>query len=177
MGFSSYILRRLFYGLILMLGVVVLNFFLIHAAPGDAAEVIAGEMGGTTEEMMAQIRAHYGLDQPLLWQLWLYLKQIAMLDLGTSYHFNRPVTELIAQRIWPTVLLAMTAQLVAMLIGVVMGVLASRKPQGVFSGFVSVFSTVGYAAPVFWTGLMMVILFAARGWSARGSAGRAWPMR
>ncbi|MCC0081557.1 MAG: ABC transporter permease [Rhodobacter sp.] len=161
MGLSSYILRRLFYGLILMLGVVVLNFFLIHAAPGDAAEVIAGEMGGTTEEMMAQIRAHYGLDQPLLWQLWLYLKQVAVLDLGTSYHFNRPVTELIAQRIWPTVLLAMSAQLVAMLIGVVMGVLASRKPQGAFSGFVSVFSTVGYAAPVFWTGLMLVILFAA----------------
>ncbi|MCB1388021.1 MAG: ABC transporter permease [Rhodobacteraceae bacterium] len=159
MGTSRYIVQRLAYGLVLMLGVVVLNFFLIHAAPGDAAEVIAGEMGGITEEMMAQIRAHYGLDQPLLVQLWIYLKQVAVLDLGQSYHFNRPVTELILQRLGPTILLAVSAQVMAMLIGVVLGVLSSRRPQGVLSGFVSVFSTVGYAAPVFWTGLMLVILF------------------
>ena len=69
MGASGYILRRLGYGVILLLGVVVLNFLLIHAAPGDPAEVIAGEMGGATEEMMARIRADYGLDQPLIVQL------------------------------------------------------------------------------------------------------------
>ena len=155
-----YILQRLLYGLILMAGVVVLNFFLIHAAPGDAAEVIAGSMGGITEEMMAQIRAQYGLDQPVMVQLWHYLVQIASGDLGMSYHFNRPVTDLILQRLGPTVLLALSAQVLAMVFGVVLGVLSSRKPQGPLSAFVSVFSTVGYAAPVFWTGLMLVILFA-----------------
>ena len=136
-----YILQRLFYGFLLMIGVVVLNFFLIHAAPGDAAEVIAGEMGGITEEMMAQIRARYGLDQPILVQLGLYLSQIMRGDLGISYHFNQPVTALIAQRAGPTILLALTAQILAMVIGVVLGVLASRKPQGPLSGFVSIFST------------------------------------
>ena len=155
-----YILQRLLYGLILMTGVVVLNFFLIHAAPGDVAEVIAGSMGGITEEMMAQIRAQYGLDQPVMVQLWHYLVQIASGDLGMSYHFNRPVTDLILQRLGPTVLLALSAQVLAMVFGVVLGVLSSRKPQGPLSAFVSVFSTVGYAAPVFWTGLMLVILFA-----------------
>lgn len=159
MGTLRYILQRLFYGLILITGVVVLNFFLIHAAPGDAAEVIAGEMGGITEEMMAEIRANYGLDQPILVQLGLYLSQILRGDLGMSYHFNQPVTTLIGQRVGATILLALSAQVLAMVLGVVLGVLAARKPQGILSGFVSVFSTVGYAAPVFWTGLMLVVLF------------------
>ena len=159
MGTARYILQRLGYGLILMIGVVVLNFFLIHAAPGDAAEVIAGAMGGITEEMMAEIRARYGLDQPLLTQLWVYLSGIFRGDLGMSYHFNRPVTDLIMARLGPTILLVLSAQIIAMVIGTVLGVLASRKPQGPLSAFVAVFSTVGYAAPVFWTGLMLVILF------------------
>ncbi len=160
MASARYILQRLLYGLLLMVGVVILNFLLIHAAPGDAAEVIAGDMGGVSEEMLAQIRANYGLDQPILVQLWVYLKQMAVFDLGMSYHYNTPVTGLILQRLGPTILLAVAAQIFAMLIGVVLGVLSSRKPQGLLSGFVSVFSTVGYAAPVFWTGLMLVILFA-----------------
>jgi peptide/nickel transport system permease protein len=138
---------------------VILNFFLIHAAPGDAAEVIAGEMGGITEQQMADIRARYGLDQPILVQLGRYLGQIATGDLGISYHFNRPVTELIMDRLGPTILLALSAQIFAMVVGVILGTLASRKPQGPLSAFVAVFSTVGYAAPVFWTGLMLVILF------------------
>ena len=79
----GYIARRLVYGVILMLCVVILNFFLIHAAPGDPADVIAGEMGGITAEMLAEIRATYGLDQPVWMQLFIYLKQIFSLDLGT----------------------------------------------------------------------------------------------
>lgn len=161
MGASGYILRRLGYGVILLLGVVVLNFLLIHAAPGDPAEVIAGEMGGATEEMMARIRADYGLDQPLIVQLGLYLGGVMTGDLGESYFFNQPVIELIGARIVPTILLVVAAQMIAIVLGVGMGVLAARKPQGAWSAFVSVFSTIGYAAPVFWTGLMLIILFAS----------------
>ena len=161
MGASGYILRRLGYGVILLLGVVVLNFLLIHAAPGDPAEVIAGEMGGATEEMMARIRADYGLDPPLIVQLGLYLGGVMTGDLGESYFFNQPVIELIGARIVPTILLVVAAQMIAIVLGVGMGVLAARKPQGAWSAFVSVFSTIGYAAPVFWTGLMLIILFAS----------------
>ena len=161
MGASGYIARRLGYGVLLMLGVVVLNFLLIHAAPGDPAEVIAGEMGGATEEMMANIRADYGLDQPLIVQLGIYLGGILQGDFGESYFFNQPVLELIGARILPTVLLVAAAQVIAILLGVAMGVLAARKPQGAWSAFVAVFSTIGYAAPVFWTGLMLIILFAS----------------
>jgi peptide/nickel transport system permease protein len=160
-GGLRYILRRLLYGVVLMLGVVVLNFFLIHAAPGDPAEVIAGEMGGATEEMLASIRATYGLDQPLATQLAIYLGHMATFDLGKSYFFDQPVLTLISARVGPTILLVMAAQVLSILVGVVMGVLAARRPQGVMSAFVAVFATVGYAAPVFWTGIMLIILFAS----------------
>ncbi|MCB1458141.1 MAG: ABC transporter permease [Nitratireductor sp.] len=157
----QYIIKRLIYGLLLLIGVLVLNFLLIHAAPGDPAEVIAGEMGGATEEMMAEIRSSYGLDKPVIVQLGIYLANVAKGDLGKSFFFNQPVTELIGARIWPTIILVLAAQVFSIILGVIMGVLAARRPQGLMSAFVSVFSTIGYAAPVFWTGIMLIILFAS----------------
>lgn len=157
----SFLLRRIGYGLLLMLGVVILNFLLIRLAPGDPAIVIAGEMGGATEEMLAQIREDYGLNQPLLTQLWIYVSSIAQGDLGESFFFNQPVAKLISMRIGPTILLVISAQALSILIGVCLGVLAARKPNGIMSGFVSVFATIGYAVPVFWTGIMLIIVFAS----------------
>ena len=95
----NYILKRLGYGLLLMLGVVVLNFLLIRLAPGDPAVVIAGEMGGATEEMLESIREEYGLNKPLLTQLWIYVSSVAQGDLGESFFFNQPVSKLIALRL------------------------------------------------------------------------------
>lgn len=158
---GSYLLRRIGYGLLLMLGVVVLNFLLIRMAPGDPAVVIAGEMGGATEEMLESIREDYGLNKPVLTQLWIYVSDVARGDLGESFFFNQPVSKLIAHRIGPTILLVITAQLMSIALGVFLGVLAARKPGGAMSAFVSVFATIGYAVPVFWTGIMLIILFAS----------------
>ncbi len=161
MGSTAYIARRLLYGVILLVGVLVLNFFLIHAAPGDPAETIAGVMGGATAKMLAEIRANYGLDKPLLTQLTIYLGHVAHGDLGMSYYFNQPVIELIAARVGPTILLVLAAQVFAITTGVAMGVFAARKPSGPLSAFITILSTIGYAAPVFWTGIMLIILFAS----------------
>lgn len=158
---ASFLIRRLFYGLILMLGVVILNFILIRLAPGDPAMVIAGEMGGATDEMLAQIRSDYGLDKPLFTQLWIYISGVAQGNLGQSFFFNQPVATLIAQRVLPTILLVVTAQVLSILIGVFLGVIAARKPNGILSGLVTVVATIGYAVPVFWTGIMLVVLFAS----------------
>jgi peptide/nickel transport system permease protein len=158
---ATYLSKRLFYGLLLMLGVVVLNFLLIRLAPGDPAVVIAGEMGGATEEMLESIREDYGLNKPVLTQLWIYVSSVARFDLGESFFFNQPVTHLIAQRIGPTILLVITAQILSIVLGVFLGVIAARKPNGVMSAFVAVFATIGYAVPVFWTGIMLIILFAS----------------
>lgn len=158
---TSFLLRRLSYGLLLMLGVVVLNFLLIRMAPGDPALVIAGEMGGATEEMLESIREEYGLNKPVLTQLGLYVGNVLQGDLGESFFFNQPVAQLIGQRILPTILLVITAQVLSIVIGVVLGVLAARKPNGMMSAFVGVFATIGYAVPVFWTGIMLIIVFAS----------------
>ena len=153
--------RRLFNAVILILAVVVLNFLLIHLAPGDPAEVIAGEMGGATQEMLDEIRALYGLDKPVMTQLGIYLGRVLQGDLGQSFYYNTPVTSLIIARLWPTLLLVTTSLILALTGGTFLGVLASRNPEGIFSNFVTIFALVGYSLPVFWSGLMLVILFAS----------------
>ena len=156
-----YIASRLLQGLALVLAVVILNFVLVHAAPGDPVETIAGASGGMSPELMAQLRTQYGLDRPLPVQLGVYLGKVLQGDLGYSYFFNLPVTSLIAERVPATLLLVISAVLLAFVVGTTLGVLSSRKPNGVLSQFITVLSMVGFAAPVFWMGIMLVILFAS----------------
>lgn len=159
------VLRRIALAIGLVLAVLALNFMLIHAAPGDPAIVIAGEMGGADEATMASIRKAYGLDRPLHEQFFTYLGKSLRGDLGISYIYNRPVLELILERLGPTVLLVLTSLFSAIVLGTGLGVFASRRPASMTSGVVTVFSLVGYAMPVFWTGILLVILF-----------GKVWPV-
>jgi peptide/nickel transport system permease protein len=155
------VLSRLLQGVALVLAVVVLNFVLVHAAPGDPVETIAGASGGMTSEMMAQLRSQYGLDKSLPVQLGVYLGKVLHADLGYSYFFNQPVISMITERIPATLLLVLSSVIAAFLIGTTLGVLSSRKPNGALSQFITVLSMVGFAAPVFWMGIMLVILFAS----------------
>ena len=147
--------------LALVLAVVVLNFILVHAAPGDPVETIAGVSGGMSPELMAQLRLQYGLDKPLYVQLAVYMGKVLSGDLGYSYFFNLPVASLIGERVPATLLLVLGAVLSAFVMGTTLGVLSARKPNGVLSQFITVLSMVGFAAPVFWMGIMLVILFAS----------------
>jgi peptide/nickel transport system permease protein len=150
---------KLFNAAALVLVVVVLNFLLIHLAPGDPVETIAGAMGGMTEELRDALRLQYGLDKPLWLQLGIYLRQVASGDLGYSYFFNLPVADLIWDRVPATVLLVVTSVLLAFVVGTALGVLSARKPNGLLSQGITVISLVGFAAPVFWTGIMLILLF------------------
>lgn len=154
-------LSRLLQGLALVLAVVVLNFVLVHAAPGDPVETIAGASGGMSPELRDQLRVQYGLDQPLPAQLGVYLRKVVQGDLGYSYFFNVPVAGLIAERVPATLLLVLASVLGAFVIGTLLGVLSARKPNGLLSQFINMLSLVGFAAPVFWTGIMLVIVFAS----------------
>jgi peptide/nickel transport system permease protein len=153
--------KRVLYAVVLLIAVLVLNFLLIHLAPGDPAEVIAGVMGGATKEVLQEIRTAYGLDKPVAVQLAVYLKKVAGGNLGYSFYFNRPVSELIMQRVPATVLLVISSLILALCLGSFLGVLASKKPNGPFSHLITIFSLVGYSAPVFWTGIMLLILLAS----------------
>jgi peptide/nickel transport system permease protein len=149
----------------LLIAVLVLNFCLIHLAPGDPAQVIAGEMGGASADVIAALRVKYGLDQSVAQQLLTYLSKVATGDFGYSYYFNEPVVHLIAQRLPATLYLVISALVTAVLIGTLLGVISARRPNGWFSQSVTVLSLAGYAAPIFWTGLMLLLLF-----------GSVWPV-
>ena len=161
MNLARFLLQRIAYAVILVFAVIVLNFLLIHLAPGDPIETIAGAMGGMGEEMRAQLRHAYGLDRSLIDQLGIYLGRMVSGDLGYSFYFNLPVAQLILQRVPATLLLMITALLFSLVVGTLLGVLASRRPNGILSQTITVLALVGFAAPVFWTGIMLVILFAS----------------
>lgn len=161
MRLAQLLLSRLLQILALVIAVVVLNFVLVHAAPGDPVETIAGASGGMSAELMAQLRTQYGLDKPLPVQLGVYLNKVIRGDLGYSYFFNLPVVELILDRVPATLLLVLSSVLCAFVVGTTLGVLSSRKPNGPLSQFITVLSMLGFAAPVFWIGIMLVILFAS----------------
>ena len=153
------IVRRVGNGALLLFAVLILNFLLLHLAPGDIADTIAGDMGGADAEVMEEIRARFGLDKPFHHQLGLYLARLAQGDLGYSYFFQTPVTELIFERLAATLLLVISAQVLAIVIGTVLGVIAARRPNGATSHAVTLLALFGYSAPVFWTGILLIILF------------------
>lgn len=153
------ILQRIGYAIGLLTAVLVLNFLLMHAAPGDIADTIAQDMGGADAEIMAQIRRDYGLDQPVWQQLLKYIGNVLQGDLGYSFFYNTPVVDLLIERVPATLLLVITAQVLAIILGVLLGVVAARKPNGLTSHFVTLLALFGYAAPVFWTGIMLLIAF------------------
>lgn len=153
---------RLFYAAVLLLAVLVLNFSLMHLAPGDVADTISQSMGGADQELLDRIRADYGLDQPFLVQLGGYVGGVLRADLGYSFFYNQPVTDLILERLPATLLLVVTAQIAALLIGVVLGVISARRPNGVASHFVTFLALFGYSAPVFWTGILLLIAFSLK---------------
>ena len=152
---------RLLEAFLLVMAVVVLNFLLIQLAPGDPVEVIVGEMGGATEELIAQLRVQYGLDRPVIEQLGIYVGKVLTGDLGYSYYFNTPVLDLLLQRVPATVILVMSALVLSVIVGTFAGALTAKRPDGMGSHLVTVISLVGYSAPVFWIGMMLIILFAS----------------
>ena len=155
-----------------VLAIVVLNFLLLQLAPGDAADVLAGESGAATAETLAAFRAAFGLDLPLLRRLADYLGGLAHLSLGFSARFNAPVAALVVERLPRTLLLMGTALGAALALGVGLGVVmascAGRWADRVVSGVVLLF----YSIPGFWVGLMLIVLFSIRlQWLPSGGAG------
>ena len=159
MKFIYTILRKLVYAIVLLLAVIMLNFFLIHIAPGDPVQTLVAEMGGATPELIAQLRADYGLDRSFPRQLLSYIIKVAQGDLGMSFTYDQPVVDLIMGRMAATLILVLTALVLAIISGTVLGIMSAQKPKSFFSGFVTLISLVGYSAPVFWTGIMLLILF------------------
>lgn len=153
---------RLAKGCVVLFAIAILNFFLIHAAPGDPATVLAGQSGAADEELLRQLRQRFGLDQPLAHQLWIYLKDYATLDLGFSYRQQQPVLTLVLERLPATLLLTGAAFAVSLTLGVIMGMLAARRVGSWSDSAITALALVFYATPLFWIALMSQIVFSLK---------------
>lgn len=161
----KFIIKRLLQGIPIILAIVIINFFLLNMADGDAVDVLAGEAGSATPEYMAELRAKFGLDQPLPVQLMVYLKNVVVLDLGYSFRHDMPVSELIVDRFWPTALLMVSTILLAVGFGILLGLLAAMRLNTWKDAVITVFALITYATPLFWVGLMMIVVFSLNlGW-------------
>jgi peptide/nickel transport system permease protein len=154
-----FLAQRLVKSVVVIFAIVVVNFLLIHAAPGDPASVIAGESGMADPVFVEQLRHQFGLDKPLPEQLWIYVSSVARGDLGFSHRQQRPVIDLILERLPATLLLTITAFLFAITSGVLLGALAARHVGTVTDSLVTVMALTFYATPIFWVGLMLVLVF------------------
>lgn len=155
-----FFIRRLAQSLLLILILIIVNFLLIHLAPGDPVHLLAGQSGD--EKYYEFIRAKFGLNQPLATQLWIYLSSVVRGDLGYSLGYQQPVIGVIVTRIPATLLLAISAVLVSSVAGVVLGVEAARRENSVIDRSINVLALAGYSVPSFSVGHLLLIVFALR---------------
>ncbi|KQP49851.1 ABC transporter permease [Pseudorhodoferax sp. Leaf274] len=142
-----------------VLATAVLNFALLKALPGDLVDVIASESGSVTAGYVAELRQAYGLDRGTGEQLVAYLGRMVRGDVGYSFRFNEPVLGLVLDRLGPTLALVGAALALSVVVGVLVGVAAARRPHGLLDTVLSALATLGYSAPMFWTALMLIVLF------------------
>ena len=155
-----------------ILGIIVLNFFLLKLAPGDAADAIAAQDGSATAETMAMLRQRFGLDSPVIQQLLSYLNGLVHFNLGMSPHWGVPVVELIGQRLPGTLTLMAVALVLAILIGLTLGAVMATFAGRLPDRIISIVSLLFYSIPGFWIGLMLIVLFSVTlGWLPTGGAG------
>lgn len=161
--------RRLVQALPLLLGVIVINFVLIHLAPGSFLDLMTAENQVSDPATVAALRTTYGLDDPTWLQLLKYIWALLHLDFGFSYRQNMPVIEAIRIALPATLLLMISSIALAFAVGVAAGVVASVKVRTVWDTLVSVLAMFFFAAPSFWLGIMMIVLFAVKlGWMPVG---------
>lgn len=158
---TKYILKRLLLLIPTLLGVSFIVFSLLYLSPGDAALAAAGP--NATKETVEAIRQNLGLNEPFLVQYGNYLKNLVLhFDLGKSYQSGGSVTEALL-RVFPTTIkLASGALIISIIIGISFGVLAAIKKNTIIDSIITAFGMVGLAMPIFWSGLLLIIIFSTK---------------
>ncbi|MDJ0953829.1 MAG: ABC transporter permease [Acidimicrobiia bacterium] len=154
----SYLMRRVLLAIPVLIGIVLVVFLLLRAIPGDPCTAMLGERA--TEEACERFNEANGLDEPVIVQLGIYMKNVVTFDLGESVRFSRPVNQLLIERLPLTTELALTALAIAVLVGVPLGVLAARRHNTFVDTGTMALANIGVSMPVFWLGLMLAYVFA-----------------
>jgi peptide/nickel transport system permease protein len=157
-SFGRLLVRRAIQSVFLILVLILVNFLLIHLAPGDPVHLLAGQSGD--EKYYEFIRAKFGLDKALGTQLWIYLSSVLRGDFGYSLGYQQPVINVIFERVPATLLLMLSAASLSSLIGVILGVEAARRENSFSDRVINTLALLGYSAPSFSVGHLLLIVFA-----------------
>ncbi len=159
------ILERVLVTIPVMFGVAIIVFLFIRLTPGDPVDIMMGQGGAVSEGEMEQLRSEFHLDEPILVQLWLFLKDAIRGDLGYSYVMKQPVTTLIAERLPATIELAMGALIFSLLIAIPVGILSAVKQNSSLDRLSMAGAFLGISMPNFWLGIILIMFFSVKlGW-------------
>ncbi len=159
----AYAIRRIFILIPTLLGVSVLVFLMLHLTPGDPAELLMGERA--TDEALHQIREHLGLNEPLYVQYGMFLKRLMKGDLGETIWTRQKVWIEVKQRFPATIELAVAALSIACLFGITLGIISATKQYSVFDYVSMLAALTGVSMPIFWLGLVFMLIFSVNlGW-------------
>ena len=154
----QYAVRRILAAIPTVIGVVVIVFLMVRLIPGDPARIIAGVLA--EEEDVERIRQELGLDKPLHIQFFIYVTKLLQGDLGISARTREPVIVEIAKRLPYTIQLAVISIVIAAAIGIVAGVISAKRQYSKLDYAVTASTLFGISMPVYWLGLMLILLFA-----------------
>jgi peptide/nickel transport system permease protein len=154
---TAYLARRLLLLVPVLLGVSVVVFLVLHLSPGDPAEIMLGSQA--TQEDLARLRADLGLNEPLPVQYARWLGHVVRGDLGRSIWMKRPVLGEVLERLKATLLLTGTALLLSTVGGIALGVLSATRPNSLLDRLSAVASLFGASMPVFWLGIVLMVIF------------------
>ena len=154
---SNYLYKRFLTALVVILGVSTLVFLLIHIVPGDPIETMLGETAQVADT--EALRNALGLNLPLYQQWWNFMSQLIHLDLGTSLYSKREISDLLAERIPPTLILALTSIIIAILVALPLGVVAAVHRGTGWDTASMTFSMFGISIPNFWLGPLLIMIF------------------
>jgi len=155
----AYALNRLLQGIPMIIMVIILTFVLINLAPGDPVSMMTAGID-PTPDMRALLEKQWGIDEPLFVQLIKYLGRILTGDFGMSYFQGKSVVDIILERLPPTLLLMMTAILISTIFGIVCGIISAYHMYKRIDSVLSIAALIGYSAPLFWVGQVLIIVFA-----------------
>lgn len=154
-----YVIKRILLSIPTIFIIILIVFLLIHLAPGDPISILIGEFATVDVEYMEMMKEELGLNKPLHEQLLLYMQRVLSFDFGYSYRFNSPVATLIAERIAATLLLMLTGLIFAIFVGIILGVVSSKKPYSLIDNFTTISSLIAYSVPVFWLAYIFLLVF------------------
>jgi ABC-type dipeptide/oligopeptide/nickel transport system permease component len=159
----SYLIRRVALAVLVLFGLLVATFFIIHLVPGDPVRIVLA--GHATPATIARVRHQLALDRPLWTQFSLYVSHTLQGHFGTSFTLDSPVAQIIGQRVGPSVALIAYGMLLSLVIGVPLAIIAALRPNSWLDNSIRLGTTFTFALPGFWLGLMLALIFGLKlGW-------------